>query len=78
MDCLTCTDRLATCTVFFPILQSHEYRTSISGNSMYYTMMVTGDGVEDQVEFALDDENVTHVVISSYNNGSLAFTQVRT
>lgn len=39
-------------------------------------LTVTGDGIEDRVEFVLEDENITHIVISSYNNGSLAFTQV--
>jgi len=38
-------------------------------------LTVTGDGIEDRVEFVLEDENITHIVISSYNNGSLAFTQ---
>lgn len=60
--------------MIFIFLQSYEYKTQEL--DIPYMLTVTGDGIEDRVEFVLEDENITHIVISSYNNGSLAFTQV--
>lgn len=64
-------------TMIFLVLQSHQFRTDDLGE---YNLMVTVNSTSDQMvhsyQFPLDDENVTHIVLASYNNGSLAFIEV--
>lgn len=65
--------------MIFLVLQSHQFRTNNLGE---YNLMVTIiNGTSDHPgnvnhQFPLDDENVTHIVLASYNNGSLAFIEV--
>ena len=63
--------------MIFLVLQSHQFRTDDLGE---YNLMVTVNSTSDQMvhlyQFPLDDENVTHIVLASYNNGSLAFIEV--
>ena len=63
--------------MIFLVLQSHQFRTDDLGE---YNLMVTVNSTSNQMvhsyQFHLDDENVTHIVLASYNNGSLAFIEV--
>ena len=62
--------------MIFLVLQSDQFRTNDLGE---YNLMVTViNGTSDPLcyQFPLDDENVTHIVLASYNNGSLAFIEV--
>ena len=64
-------------SMMFLVLQSHQFRTNELGE---YNLTVTLNGSSDLLGYLyplpLEDENVTHVVLASYNNGSLAFIQV--
>ena len=63
--------------MIFLVLQSHQFRTDELGE---YYLNVTVNGSSDNVTYCyqlpLEDENVTHIVLASYNNGSVAFIQV--
>ena len=64
-------------SMMFLVLQSHQFRTNELGE---YNLTVTVNGSPDLLGYLyplpLEDENVTHIVLASYNNGSLAFIQV--
>ena len=64
-------------SMMFLVLQSHQFRTTELGE---YNLTVTVNGSSDLLGYLyplpLEDENVTHIVLASYNNGSLAFIQV--
>ena len=63
-------------SMMFLVLQSHQFRTNELGE---YNLTVTVSGSSDLLGYLyplpLEDENVTHIVLASYN-GRLAFIQV--
>ena len=63
--------------MIFLVLQSDQFRTNDLGEYNLTVTVINGTSGQDlQYQFPLDDENVTHIVLASYNNGSLAFIEV--